>query len=60
MEKLDINERKKSVIAIDNTILESIGLQIFFRKKSVGFMLEDNLASNARSVVQVEHEEEEK
>ena len=60
MKELDIGKRKKLIIAIDNAILGSIELRTFFREKSVGFVLEVDLVSNTWSVVQVEHEEEEK
>ena len=47
-------------IAIDDATLGSTGLQTFCREKLVGFALEVDLVSNAESVMQVEHEEEEK
>ena len=42
VEELNIDERKKSVIAIDDAILGSIGSQTFFGEKSVGFVPEDD------------------
>ena len=60
MEELDINEKKKLAIAIDDATLGSIGSQTFFSKKSVGFKIDLELVSNIGSVVQVEHEEEDK
>ena len=51
IEELDIDKRKKSVIAIEDAILGSIGSQTIFREKSVGFVLEADLTSNVRLVV---------
>ena len=51
MEKLDIDEKKKSAIAIDDASLGSIGSQTFFGKNSVGFATDQDLVSNIGSVV---------
>ena len=51
IEELDNNEKKKLAIAIDDTILGSIGSQTFFGKKSVGFTMNLELGSNTGSVV---------
>ena len=51
MEELDIDERKKLVIAIDNATLGSIGSQTFFGEKSVGFVPEADQVSNTGSEV---------
>ena len=57
---MDIDEKKKLVITIDNATLGSIRSQTFFKEKSVGFAIDIDLVSNTGSVAQVEHEEEEK
>ena len=51
IEELEIDERKKFVIAIENAILGSIGSRTFFEEKLVRFALEADLTSNTGSVV---------